>query len=207
MRIWRLAIYIMVTTLGLGAGTVRGESPHPFVPADFDVPAVHETADYRLRTLRKAEIYHFPLDEAAGACLAKNFDDMAAIQRYSGTDITINDRAIPIVRCAEGIVWFEFEDLCDSPRSKDDYIEIACLFHTVILANIPTMSDRENDQARRFVNLIDEFYDRNVKLVASAATAPEDLYEGERLAFEFKRTASRLREMQAIEYLGLKHLA
>ena len=69
------------------------------------------------------------------------------------------------------------------------------------------MGERENDQARRFVNLIDEFYDRNVKLVASAASQPEDLYSGERLAFEFKRTASRLREMQTVDYLGQKHLA
>lgn len=163
--------------------------------------------DYRLRTLRSAEIYHSPLDAAADTCLAKNFDDMAAIQRFGGTDIIINERAIPIVRCADGIVWFEFENLCDSPRSKDDYIEIAELFHTVIVANIPHMSDRENDQARRFVNLIDEFYDRNVKLVASAAAAPEGLYQGERLAFEFSRTVSRLREMQTLDYLSHKHLA
>ena len=162
--------------------------------------------DYRLRTLRSAEIYHFPLDAGAQQCLAKNFDDMAAIQRYGGTDITINERIIPIVRCAEGIVWFEFHDLCDSPRSKDDYIEIACLFHTVIVANVPRMGERENDQARRFVTMIDEFYDRSVNLVASAVVEPEQLYSGKRLAFEFTRTASRLREMRTVDYLSRKHL-
>jgi cell division protein ZapE len=163
--------------------------------------------DYRLRTLRNAEIYHVPLDETAPGSLAKNFDDMAAIQRYSGTDISVNERAIPIVRCAEGIVWFEFVDLCDGPRSKDDYIEIARLFHTVIVANVPCMSERENDQARRFVTMIDEFYDRNVKLVVSAAAEPEELYTGERLVFEFTRTASRLREMRTVDYLSRKHLS
>ncbi len=162
--------------------------------------------DYRLRTLRSAEIYHHPLDAAAHACLAKNFDDMAAIQRYSGTDIAINERTIPIVRCAEGIVWFEFDDLCNSPRSKDDYIEIARLFHTVLVANVPCMGERENDQARRFVTMIDEFYDRNVKLVVAAAAPPDALYSGERLAFEFTRTASRLQEMQTVDYLARKHL-
>ena len=162
--------------------------------------------DYRLRTLRSAEIYHSPLDAAARACLVKNFDEMAAIQRFGGTDIIINERAIPIVRCAEGVVWFEFLQLCDGPRSKDDYIEIATLFHTVIVANVPCMSERDNDQARRFVTMIDEFYDRNVKLVASAAAEPEMLYTGESLVFEFTRTASRLREMRTVDYLSRKHL-
>ncbi len=183
-----------------------------FVPAirlletHTEVVELGGDTDYRLRTLQRAEIYHTPLDAAAHTCLAGNFDEMAAIQRFGGADVTINERAVPVVRCAEGVVWFEFGEICEAPRSKDDYIEIARLFHTVILANVVCMGERDNDRARRFVNLVDEFYDRNVKMVISAEALPEQLYTGERLAFEFTRTASRLREMQTVEYLGRKHL-
>jgi len=107
---------------------------------------------------------------------------------------------------ADGIAWFTFADLCDTARSKDDYIEIAQFFHTVIVGDIPQMDTMLDDAARRFVNMIDEFYDSNVKLIASAAAPPEQLYCGKRLAFEFERTASRLREMQSREYLAREHM-
>ncbi len=104
------------------------------------------------------------------------------------------------------VAWFAFSELCNTPRSKDDYIEIAQYFHTVIVGGIPVMGRMDEDAARRFVNMVDEFYDRNVKLIASAAEKPELLYNGRRLKFAFERTASRLREMQSMDYLALEHL-
>ncbi len=163
--------------------------------------------DYRLRALEKAEIYHTPLDSDANALLERWFHAVAAVERHGGSDsIVINHRDIPVVMWADGIAWFAFSGLCDSPRSKDDYIEIAQYFHTVIVGEIPVMGRLDDDPARRFVNMIDEFYDRNVKLIVSAAEQPERLYTGKRLKFAFERTASRLREMQSKDYLALEHM-
>jgi cell division protein ZapE len=104
-------------------------------------------------------------------------------------------------------VWFDFESLCTGPRSASDYVEIARDFHTVFVSGVPVLDDGANDPARRFIALVDEFYDRSVKLVLSAAASPALLYRGERLAFEFERTRSRLVEMQTRAYLARPHLA
>ena len=103
------------------------------------------------------------------------------------------------------MVWFDFLELCDGPRSQNDYIELAREFHAVILSDVPIMNKDNDDQARRFINLIDEFYDRNVKLIISAAAPIHALYEGGRLSFEFERTTSRLLEMQSHEFLSRPH--
>ncbi len=109
-------------------------------------------------------------------------------------------------RClADDVAWFEFPELCDGPRSQNDYIELAREFHAVILSGVPYMDGAKDDQCRRFINLVDEFYDRNVKLVIAAAGPAEELYSGSQLAFEFERTLSRLHEMQSHEYLALEH--
>jgi cell division protein ZapE len=91
------------------------------------------------------------------------------------------------VRQADGVVWFRFEDICDGPRSQLDYVEIARMFHTVLVSGIPVMDESMESQARRFMALVDEFYDRNVKLIVSAAAQPDALYRGKWLT-EFRRT-------------------
>jgi cell division protein ZapE len=106
---------------------------------------------------------------------------------------------------AEDVVWFDFAVICDIPRSQYDYIELAREFHAVLVGGVPQMGRKNDDQARRFVNLVDEFYDRNVKLVISAEVDMPSLYEGGGLAFEFQRTQSRLLEMQSHEYLARPH--
>ncbi len=171
-----------------------------------EVILLEGNVDYRLRTLERAEIYHTPLDEAADSCLEKNFHDLAGIERAKVNFIIVNNREIPVVRWTEGIVWLTFETLCNTPRSPSDYIEIARYFHTVLIGGIPQLNKYSEDQALRFVNMVDEFYDRNVKLIVSAEVEPEELYVGYRLKFEFQRTASRLREMQSHDYLARKHL-
>lgn len=121
--------------------------------------------------------------------------------------LDINGREIRTRSCAKGIVWFDFSDLCDGPRSQNDYIEIARWYPTVIIAGVPALDQTLDDQCRRFIALVDEFYDRRVKLILSAATGVDALYSGERLSFEFERTASRLIEMQSTDYLAAPHLA
>ena len=105
----------------------------------------------------------------------------------------------------DGVVWFDFDAICDGPRSQIDYIEIARCFNTVFISDVPVLG-KDNDITRRFINLVDVFYDRNVKLVMSAAALPDRLYKGKKLAFEFQRTTSRLIEMQSHDYLARPHL-
>ena len=114
-------------------------------------------------------------------------------------------RAIATRARADGIVWFDFEQICDGPRGAIDYIEIARCYHTVFISNVPIIKHTETDRAHRFISLVDEFYDRNVNLILSAAAAPGELYPEGRRVFEFQRTVSRLEEMQSHEYLARSH--
>lgn len=162
--------------------------------------------DHRLRLLERSEIYHHPLDEAAEIGLASSFGNMAGDCELD-PQLRVNQRLFTARRRGDGIIWFDFAELCDKPRGSRDYIEIARAFNTVLLSNVPVMDDTDNNAARRFIHLVDEFYDRNVKLLISAAASIDDLYTGQRLAFEFERTRSRLTEMQSHDYLARGHLA
>ena len=162
--------------------------------------------DYRLRVLERAEIYHWPLDEGARRNMESCFRDIAPEPGEPDTALEINGREIPARRLADGVVWFDFEDLCASARSTADYAELARYFHTVLLERVPIMDADADDAARRFIHLVDEFYDRQVKLIVSAEADPASLYAGKRLGFEYRRTLSRLHEMASHEYLALPHL-
>jgi cell division protein ZapE len=172
-----------------------------------EVVHLDSQVDYRLRVLERAELYHHPLGDEAERSLADSFGKLAP-EHAPQTDnvaLEIEGRNILARKEAEDVVWFEFPAICDGPRSQNDYIELAKEYHTVLISNVPTFTQRNTDQARRFINLVDEFYDRNVNLVLSAAQPLETLYQGEKLAFEFQRTASRLLEMQSHEYLAREH--
>ena len=163
--------------------------------------------DYRLRLLKKAGTYLTPNDPAAQDRLAQLFDDSASSQIADDRQLRINGRDIRARRCAKSIAWFDFEDICDGPRSQADYIEIARWYPEVIVSGVPQFDATREDQARRFIALVDEFYDRRVKLIVSAACDAKDLYAGNKLGFEFDRTVSRLIEMQSSEYLASPHLS
>jgi len=161
--------------------------------------------DFRLRLLRRAETYLQPLGEVAEAALGK------AYARMSGgvvldNNIMIHGRCLTARQRSAGIIWFDFNSLCEQPRNTADYMEIAHSFHTVLVSAVPELNEHNADATRRFINLIDEFYDRNVKILMSAAQPIEQLYTGKRLDFEFQRTTSRLTEMQTHLYLAKPHL-
>ena len=177
------------------------------IKAHTDIINMDGGVDYRLRYLDRAEIYHCPLDERAPAMLLTNFDHIAPDRGVSNRTIEIEGRKIETVRHADGVVWFDFQAICDGPRGAADYIEIARQYQTVLIADVPRMHEDSNDQAKRFITLVDEFYDRNVKLILTAAAAPGELYTGQRLATAFTRTVSRLIEMQSHEYLARQHLS
>ncbi|WOT04671.1 cell division protein ZapE [Shewanella youngdeokensis] len=169
---------------------------------------VDSGVDYRLRTLEQAEIYHSPLDEKAEQNLTEYFNKLAPESDVSSESLAIDGRSIEIRQQAQGVLLIDFRSLCDGPRSQRDYMEVARLYHTVLLSNVEQMGEHltGDDIARRFLAMVDEFYERNVKLIISSAVSLEELYTDGLLNFEFKRCCSRLIEMQSHDYLALEHL-
>ncbi len=162
--------------------------------------------DYRLRSLQQAQIYYSPLGPDADAELLRSFSRLADHgEVFSHTTVEVLGREIPARMRAEDIIWFDCKDLCDGPRSAYDYIELAKLYQAIVVSNVPQFDGSNDDLARRFVSLVDELYDRHVKLILSAQVPLLALYRGTGLAFVFERTASRLLEMQSEEYLGREH--
>ena len=160
--------------------------------------------DHRLEFLEHADIYHHPLDECAHQVMTNNFMNVSPEPGVENEHLSIEGRSIQTIRCADGTVWLCFSHLCGGPRSAADYIEIARCFNTVLISNIPVLTNND-DLARRFITVIDEFYDRSVKVIISAEASVHDLYKGKRLSFEFQRTVSRLLEMRSHDYLARPH--
>lgn len=161
--------------------------------------------DYRLRALTRAPLYHFPSDDDADEKLESAFQEIAPEPGAHNVQLKILGRSLQVKHLADGIAWFEFSELCDGPRSAADYIELALEHHTIIVSKVPELNEEKEDPARRFVNMVDEFYDRGVKLLIAAAVPLDQLYTGRKSAFEFKRTLSRLHEMHTHEYLAQPH--
>jgi len=172
----------------------------------LDVIEVDAGIDYRLRTLEQVESYHVPLDARADAALAAAFDAMRA-----GPDddpkLVVEGRTLTARRRAGSVAWFDFVTLCDGPRSQRDYLELACRFSVLLLSGIPRMTAEMADRARRFTWLVDILYDHRVKLLATAAASPEELYPEGPNSREFARTVSRLAEMQTHDYMSEPHIA
>lgn len=171
-----------------------------------DVVELGGDTDYRLRLLEETGTYLVPDDEIAASRLDRLFSETAFTRIEDARQLLVNGRRIEARRCSKGIAWFDFEAVCGGPRSQSDYIELARWYPTIIVSRVPRFDATRENEARRFIALVDEFYDRRVKLILSAAAEPDALYTGDRLAFEFERTRSRLMEMQTSEYLSRPHL-
>ncbi|MCP4186164.1 MAG: cell division protein ZapE [Gammaproteobacteria bacterium] len=170
-----------------------------------DVVNLDGGEDYRLKGLQQTDLYTVPHSLAVNKAIQLYLDEhVTPIQAYRDS-LCINTRQLSFQVCAEDTVWFNFEELCKTTRSQNDYLELARLFNTLILTDIEIMSAMQDDIARRFVLLIDVMYDHRVKLICSAEAKAEHLYKGKRLAFEFERTSSRLIEMQSQQYLTQAH--
>ncbi|KMT65036.1 cell division protein ZapE [Catenovulum maritimum] len=185
-----------------------------FIPAitaienNCEVVNVDSGIDYRLRTLTQAEIFHFPADKEADENLISYFNQLASSEDIEqNISIEIENRMIPVRYMTEGVILIEFDALCNGPRSQSDYIEISRCYHSVLVSNVYQMGAGKDDVARRFIAMVDEFYERKVKLIISSEIAMEKLYTDGLLNFEFKRCLSRLQEMQSHDYLAEPHLA
>jgi len=167
---------------------------------------VDSQTDYRMRLLERATTWFDANEPATAQALEQSFASMAGGDGSSGP-LELNNRRLQPVRQAQDTIWFTFAELCDGPRGQADYIELASRYNTVFISDIPVLDVTRDNATRRFITLVDEFYDRAVKLIISAEASIADLYQGERLAFEFERTQSRLIEMQSKEYLAREHRA
>lgn len=171
-----------------------------------EVVQVDAEVDYRLRYLDDVDTYYEISGGHSPELMQMNFNRLATGNAVKGECIEVEGRMIRTIGHSENVVWFEFDDLCDGPRGVADYIHIARTFQTIMLSNVPVMDDLMNDQAKRFMSLIDEFYDCNVKLIITAEASPSKLYTGKRLDRPFLRTASRLQEMRTRAYLTRQHI-
>ena len=209
----RRGVCLVITSnqppLGLYAGGLQRERFLPTIElleSRLQVLQLGGDVDYRLRHLTNASTYL--VGDAATTRLQPLFDRLAdGGTQAAGGALHIEGRDIPVLRAGNGIAWFSFTALCLGPRSPNDYIEIARLMHTVFVSDVPVMDELQDDAARRFIALVDEFYDHNVKLVIAAAAEPQALYRGERLKTAFERTVSRLIEMRSHAYLAREHRA
>lgn len=171
-----------------------------------DVMNVDAGIDYRLRTLTQAHLWLSPLNSESAQQMEKLYAALAGTKREGGSVLEINHRPLATLGTANQTLAVDFTTLCVDARSQHDYIALSRQFHTVMLFNVPVMTTLMENEARRFIALVDEFYERHVKLVVSANAELFDIYQGERLRFEFQRCLSRLQEMQSEEYLRLSHL-
>jgi cell division protein ZapE len=190
-----------------------------FLPAieilkrDLDVVELAGATDHRRRLLDALSVYYSPIDPHADEHLATFFEAMTKASYAENGTIEVGGRAIAFRRRAKGVIWFDFHELFEKPRSQIDFLEIASAYHTVLISGVQRMSAAQTDVVRRFTWLVDVFYDQRVKLVLSADAAPEDLLVASQAASgaermvlkEFGRTASRLREMQSKDYFSRKH--
>jgi len=161
--------------------------------------------DYRLRVLKQAQLFKYPLSSDAQSWMLERFQSLTHTQTKSNTPIMINNRVVETLGHTEDVLWCEFSELCFKPRSPADFIEIANIYNTVLVSNIPNLTDFLSEGTRRFIYLVDEFYDRGVKLLLTSEDSIIELYEGQKLAFEIERTRSRLLEMQSDDYLHSEH--
>jgi cell division protein ZapE len=175
--------------------------------AHVDVVRLEARTDYRLEKLEGVPVWHVPADEDAEVALDIAWQKLTGTLEGEARDLHLHGRVLRVPEVAMGVARFTFGQLCEQPLGANDYLRLAYEFHTLIVDNIPVMDVPERNAAKRFIILIDTLYDNAVKLVASAAAEPPELYLGNEgyEAHEFRRTASRLIEMRSEGYLALPH--
>jgi cell division protein ZapE len=161
--------------------------------------------DHRTSLLELTDIFYTPITTNTDLQIKQRMRELAITPIAENKTLNILNREIQTISCSEDIAWLDFNVICTTPRAAQDYIKLAQQFNTIIITNIPIMDEYSDDKTRRFIYLIDELYDRNVKLIASADESPEKLYQGDMLEFAFRRASSRLIEMRSHQYLSQSH--
>ena len=186
----------------------RGLQRQRFLPAikilirHVKILKVDNDVDYRLQSIKPADVYFTPLNEHAKQQMLQSFHYYADNNMHSDRAISINQRNIPSVRVAKQIVWFHFSALCEQALGSEDYLQLAETFPIIMVSDIPAFKGNKHDSAVRFINLIDVLYDKHTLLIVSAQTSIQAIYHDQQWAFEFERTKSRLLEMSSEEYIN-----
>ncbi|PXX11846.1 cell division protein ZapE [Nitrosomonas ureae] len=176
----------------------------------FDIISLEGPIDYRYNRLKGAQTYYFPVNQATTDELSATFFRLTDRRvedrdKVPSEELTVQGRTLFVPKAARGVAVFSFKRLCANPLGTADYLAIARTYHTVILVAIPQFNQENNNEARRFIHLIDALYEHGVKLLCSAAVPLQSLYAGGEISFEFERTISRLMEMQSESYLARGH--
>jgi cell division protein ZapE len=167
----------------------------------MDVIALDGITDYRLERLRDVPVYHAPLGPETAARLEALFDALSDGAPGAAEEVAVGRRRLVVPHAARGVAWFDFSELCEQPLGAADYLALTERYHTVILSDVPQLTPDRRNEARRFITLVDALYDRRINLIVGAAAAPDQLYPAGDGAFEFRRTVSRLMEMQTRAYV------
>lgn len=175
------------------------------VKARLELVALDGPTDYRTRFISRSRLYHTPLSDAAEAALERIFRHLSDGIPPEPEVFDVQGRTLTIERTARGVAFATFDELCARALGPADYIALQAAFHTVILRDIPRMGPEMRNEAKRFVTLIDVLYEHRVNFICSAAAEPDALYTAGSGAFEFTRTASRLKEMQGPDYIAEAH--
>jgi cell division protein ZapE len=176
----------------------------PFVDlllSKVDVIALEGPVDYRLQRLRDLPVYLSPADPETDARLDETFRTLTDGEDGAADELPVGTRRLRVPCAADGVAVFPFPALCEQPLGAADYLALTERYHTLILKGVPLLTPDRRNEARRFMTLVDALYERRTMLLLSAAAPPEDLYPRGEGAFEFRRTVSRLTEMQSREYL------
>ena len=197
----------------LYAGGLNRQLFLPFIAeirARLEVIELNGPTDYRMQRLTGIRIWMSPLSDETEAAMNAAWQDLTGTRAGRPVILTVLGRKLVVPQAARGVARFAFADLCEQPLAASDYLALARDFHTVLIDHVPLLTADLRDAARRFTLLIDTFYDEGVKLIASAAAAPEALYggnggPGDTVGEAFRRTASRLAEMQSEDYLKRGH--
>lgn len=175
------------------------------IEANCEIYNLDGGKDYRLDRLSETEIYHFPLDNDSKTLMSESFERLSGSDKTYNTPLSINGRDIATSAYSVDTLLIDCASLCDGPRGVSDYIELATVYRTILLDNVLQMDGYKDDLARRFIAMIDEFYNHHVILIIAAEVDVYSLYNGTQLSFEFQRCISRLLEMQSKEYLQKAH--
>ncbi|MGH6891094.1 MAG: cell division protein ZapE [Dongiaceae bacterium] len=176
------------------------------IKARLDVLELDAARDYRLQRIKDMRVYFHPLGELAARHMQDSFARRTGGATARPDHLIVQERRLEVRRQAEGVAWFEFEELCGRPLGAADYLAIATHFNTVLIDGVPFLSPDRRDRARRFATLIDALYEHRTNVVIAAAAAPDRLYPSGDGSFDFGRTVSRLNEMQSVDYLTRPHL-
>ncbi len=167
-----------------------------------EVIHMQSNKDYRLQYICEKGVYYTPNNQQAEHNLEICFKHFSKSTSQPDTNIIINNRTINIVKKSTDVIWFEFQAICQPPRSQDDYLDICKSFHTIIVSNVPVIDERDNSSITLFINLIDVLYDQRKRVIISAQTEIDAIYQKGRKSFDFNRTRSRLIEMNSANYFS-----